>query len=93
MASWEDELGAMERHLEAQRLAVLGSGRAPDTYELPDGLGPLPDGLRDRAETLLAATLALEGEVAGLRNLLGRSLRAAGQRPMPPPAYYLDERA
>lgn len=89
---WEDELDVMEEHLGAQQAALAGRAASPPTYHPPSELGPLPIELQGRAENLLAATQALEGQVADVRRTLSGLLRASNQQSPPPPAY-LDERA
>jgi hypothetical protein len=86
--AWEHELDAMEAYLDAHREAFSyrDVDRPPLRRPPPlDALGPLPDALRPRAEALLWATRAFEGEVAGgasvataLRHVgLARRARAA----------------
>lgn len=92
MPGWEDEFDEMEAHLNGQRAALAAGGARPPIYvTLPD-LGPLPEALRPRAEALLAATIALEGQVIDSRDALRAALRAAYPTGAPPPAY-LDQRA
>jgi hypothetical protein len=80
--TWEHELDAMEACLDAHREAfsyrkvTLPPPRRPSA---PEELGPLPDELRPRAERLLRATQAFEGEVADARASVVRALRHAGR--------------
>jgi hypothetical protein len=74
---WERELGAMEAHLGAQRAAFARRlfdhpVRAPRPL---DELGPLPKDLQARAEELLRATRAFEGEVIDARAARVEALR------------------
>ena len=77
-AAWERELDAMEAYLDAHREAFSyrDVDRPPLRRPSPvDELGPLPRALRPRAEALLRATQAFEGEVADARASVARALR------------------
>jgi hypothetical protein len=92
--AWERELDAMEAYLSAQREAFSyrDTERPPRREPTPlDRLGPLPDALRARAEQLLRATRAFEGEVTDARASVAAALRHAprGRRL---PAAYVDAR-
>jgi len=80
----------MEAHLAAQREAFSFRDAAYPPARTPGGpdeLGPLPEDLRRRAEALLRATRALEGEVADARASVGRALRHARGTARRPAAY------
>jgi len=91
MAGWSEELDEMERHLDAQRAVLEGTGPPPHPYEQAPGLGPLPEALRPRAERVLAATLALEAQVGDARHQL--STKSTGSRSPAGRSVYLDQRA
>jgi hypothetical protein len=79
--AWEHELDAMEAYLDAHREAFSyrDVDRPPLRRPPPlDALGPLPDALRPRAEALLWATRAFEGEVADARASVATALRHVG---------------
>jgi hypothetical protein len=91
---WERELDDMEAYLETEREAFIrraggGSTRGARSVE---ELGPLPDRLRARAEALLSATRAFEGEVRDARASLAGLSRHA-ERPVRKVAAYVDARA
>jgi hypothetical protein len=93
--SWQRELEAMERYLSAEReaFAFRDVDRPPPRQPTePRELGPLPEALRPRAEALLRATRAFEGEVADARASVGTALRHV-ERSRPVVAAYVDERA
>jgi hypothetical protein len=81
----------MEAYLANQREAF----RYRDTDRPPtrqsqsvEDLGPLPQALRPRAESLLRATRAFEGELAEARASVGSALRHATRSRRPRAAYY-----
>jgi hypothetical protein len=94
-APWVSELDAMEAYLSAQRDAFAyrdverPSLRAPSAL---DELGPLPESLRPRAEELLRATRAFEGEIVDARASVATALRHA-ERGSRQRAAYVDQRA
>lgn len=93
--AWEAELDAMEAHLAAQRTAFAARGGEAPAVRHPAPLaelGPLPEELRGRAESLLAATRALEGSVAEARASLVAAVRAA-ERSGRRAAAFVDARA
>lgn len=94
-ADWTRELEAMEAYLRAQRDAFSyrdverPARRDPSAL---DQLGPLPESLRARAEELLRATRAFEGEIVDARASVATALRhiERGRRQR---AAYVDARA
>jgi hypothetical protein len=92
---WARELDAMEAYLGAQRDAFSFRDverPAPRDPSPIDQLGPLPDALRARAEALLRATRAFEGEVTDARASVATALRHADRSVRTSPAY-VDARA
>ena len=80
--AWVRELDAMEAYLDAHREAFsFRDVHRPPLRRPPslDELGPLPEALRPRAEGLLRATRAFEGEVADARASVARALRHVGR--------------
>jgi hypothetical protein len=93
--AWERELEEMERYLAAQREAFSSRdvARPPERRPTAPGeLGPLPDDLRPRAEALLRATRAFEGEVTDARASVSAALRSV-RRTRRSRAAYIDARA
>jgi hypothetical protein len=94
-AAWVSELEAMEAYLSAQREAFAYRDVERPSLRAPSALtelGPLPESLRPRAEELLRATRAFEGEIVDARASVATALRHAerGRRPL---AAYVDARA
>jgi hypothetical protein len=93
-AAWRRELEAMEAYLGAQREAFSYRDverpplRPPTALE---ELGPLPESLRARAEELLRATRAFEGEIVDARASVATALRHA-ERGRRQRAAYVDAR-
>lgn len=85
----------MESYLNAQREAFSYRDVERPALREPsplDELGPLPEALRPRAQELLRATRAFEGEVADARASVATALRHAS-RPRRQRAAYVDARA
>lgn len=92
-ADWVEVLGALEARCEQIAGALRGCCELPGAYGLPEGLGPLPEELRARAQRLLANQRALIGALA--RGM--RALRVVIDSPAPSdrpigPALYVDRR-
>jgi len=93
-AGWVRELDAMEAYLNAQRDAFSYRDVERPPLRSPsalDQLGPLPESLRSRAEELLRATRAFEGEIVDTRASVAVALRSA-QRGRRQRAAYIDAR-
>jgi hypothetical protein len=84
--NWSSALDEMEQRLADAERAIAG-GPAPAWFALPTGIGPLPVELRERAEGILAATVALEGRVERARSTLVTGLAQARRNPGPTGAY------
>ncbi len=94
-AAWVRELEAMEAYLSAQREAFSYRDVERPPLRVPsdlDQLGPLPESLRSRAEALLRATRAFEGEMVDARASVATALRSA-ERGRRQRAAYVDARA
>jgi hypothetical protein len=94
-AAWTSELEAMEAYLSAQREAFSYRDVERPPLRDPcalDQLGPLPESLRPRAEELLRATRAFEGEMVDARASVATALRHA-ERGRRQRAAYVDARA
>ncbi len=93
-AAWVSELEAMEAYLSAQREAFSYRDVERPPLREPsalDQLGPLPESLRPRAEQLLRATRAFEGEIVDARSSVAAALRSA-ERGRRTRAAYVDAR-
>jgi hypothetical protein len=91
LEAWERELDAMEAYLANHREAFMyrDTERPPAREPLaPADLGPLPEALRARAESLLRATRAFEGELVDARASVSSALRHATRGRRPRAAYY-----
>lgn len=73
--AWERELNRLERDVHAAS-SLLDDDELPpaERWSPPDGLGPLPEQLRPRAEQLLEALQAVSRRAAERREDLGREL-------------------
>lgn len=72
---WADVLDAFEARLREQRATLEAPEPAgPDDWVVPDGLGPMPSELRDRAEALLADARALEADVEAEKRAVARQM-------------------
>lgn len=95
---WDSLLDSMARRLELIERMFAGDGEVVvDPFVLPEGLGPLPRHLRDRAESLLRETLIVEERLEELMDVTSRQLRRfpghngfASGRPAP---TYVDQSA
>ena len=95
-SDWERELDAMESYLCAHREAFAYRDVERPIERMPtplDTLGPLPETLRSRAEGLLRASRAFEGEVASARASVGTALRHVSRTATRVAAAYVDRRA
>ena len=93
-AGWVRELEAMEAYLDAQREAFSYRDVERPPLRAPNALsqlGPLPESLRPRAEQLLRATRAFEGEIVDARASVATALRSA-ERGRRTRAAYVDAR-
>jgi hypothetical protein len=93
--AWCRELEAMEAYLAAQREAFAYRDVERPALREPaslEQLGPLPDSLRVRAQELLRATRAFEGEIVDARASVATAMRHAdrGRRQR---AAYVDAQA
>ena len=84
----------METYLSAQREAFSYRDVERPALRAPSALaqlGPLPEALRPRAEQLLRATRAFEGEIVDARASVATALRSA-ERGRRTRAAYVDAR-
>ncbi|MCL4422084.1 MAG: hypothetical protein M1115_02750 [Actinobacteria bacterium] len=91
---WDEVLSALEhqRALEADYLRAKGA--LPEPYRMPEGLGPLPPALKERAERVLMSNWAMEGLLSQARDALGRLLQVSRESSLtPPPAVFVDRMA
>ena len=94
LEAWTSELEAMEAYLSAQREAFAYRDVERPSLRAPSALhelGPLPESLRPRAEELLRATRAFEGEIVDARASVATALRHA-ERGRRQRAAYVDAR-
>jgi hypothetical protein len=92
--AWVRELDAMEAYLNAQRDAFSYRDVERPPLRVPGTtaqLGPLPESLRSRAEELLRATRAFEGEIVDARASVATALRST-ERGRRQRAAYVDAR-
>lgn len=93
-ARWEAVLDELERRTEQWRAAIGGGGGYPDAFAWPDGLGPCPPHLADRARSLHAAQQDLQARLALRRDALGSLLRTdARPRARVPVPLFVDQRS
>ncbi|NTW41024.1 MAG: hypothetical protein HGA44_14300 [Cellulomonadaceae bacterium] len=79
-AAWDAALTALELDVDAaERMLALDhiADAPPDPWRAPQGLGPLPAPLADRARTLLARQIEIGQRLAEAAELSRRHSRAA----------------
>ena len=93
---WDAALDAFAARLAEQRAAITSRSADPGEFTPPDGLGPLPERLRERAMRLVeeseAVTAALEAAAARIERELAAMERSAKETPPPIPSFF-DHRA
>lgn len=73
---WDCLLDSMQGRIEViEKIFEDEADVAVEPFVLPEGLGPLPRELRDRAERLLGETLIVEGRLEELMDTTARQLR------------------
>ncbi len=95
--SWAQILDEIEVRISVHE-SVLENGLPPlDAYQLPRGVGSIPDDLRSRAQMLLDRYLALQERVASARAKIGGALARMDKGEVLPgaagrerPAAYVD---
>ena len=76
MASdWATVLDVMEKRVVSTDRMLAGEDVTPQHFALPADLGPLPPALRERAQSVLQATLEVEGRLSGEMKAVGSRLR------------------
>ncbi len=91
MSSWVAVLEEMEARVADVDRVLLQGGVPVSKLEIPDGLGPLPQNLRGRAERVYALTVDAEFRVEAARDGVLSALRSSPERPAAP--SYVDRRA
>jgi hypothetical protein len=93
---WDAALDAFAERLAEQRAAITTRAAEVGEFTPPDGLGPLPERLRERAARLVeeseAVTAALEAAAARIERELAALERSARSTPPPIPSFF-DHRA
>ncbi|HTZ10246.1 MAG TPA: hypothetical protein VMB72_14310 [Acidimicrobiales bacterium] len=89
--TWAVVLDDMERRLGDVERGLRTGVFATTAVDLPGGLGPIPDALRQRAQRLLQATVAAEQEVEKVRERIADALRR-GRTTSAPFSAYVDTR-
>jgi hypothetical protein len=77
----------MERRLDDVDRELSTGGPAVPTFVLPEGLGPLPVDLRERARRALRETRSKQAEVEAARDRIADALRQSRTMPREPAAY------
>jgi hypothetical protein len=95
---WDELLDSMQRRLETiEAMFASDSHVAVEPFQLPEGIGPLPKELRDRAERLLSDTVEVERRLERLLTATARRLHAvSGTKAFDigrPPPTYVDQSA
>lgn len=86
---WPEVLEDIEHRLGDVDRALDSGGDAVSPFALPDGLGPLPAELRERAARALRETRTKQAEVETARDRIADALRQ-GRTVTREPAAYLD---
>ena len=93
---WDRALDAFAERLAEQRAAVTARSADVGEFTPPEGLGPLPERLRERAMRLIeeseAVTAALEAAAGRIERELAAIERSARSAPPPIPSFF-DHRA
>ena len=93
---WDAALDAFAARLAEQRAAITTRAADAGDFTPPEGLGPLPERLRERAARLVeeseAVTAALEAAAARIERELATLERSARATPPPIPSFF-DQRA
>lgn len=85
--TWDEILDDMEDRLLRADLVLAGHGPAPDPFELPADMGPIPAGLEGRARAVLHRTLRTERALEAARLRIVDRLAADGHSARLAPAY------
>lgn len=91
---WGAVLDDLEDRIERWRSAIGGAGAYPGEFAWPEGLGPCPAHLLDRARRLNAAQQDLHARLTLRRDALSSLLRSdSRQRSALPVPLFVDQRS